>query len=394
MKTGRPPGSATPVSVLPAYKPAVVKETEAHGLHVVYAILDLQKSEYKRYRIMLNKHARYYPTRRKMLEFARSVATQVNVKLAGGWTPLGEEQSSRFYTPLVHVTDLYLKDKKQEVRHATWLSYKSGCNVLREYLEARLSGCRSIDFNKVHALEFMSYLQNERGVSNKTYNNYLKQMRLLFEWMIMHCYCKEDPFKTIRARKKEVKRRVTIGQDRRGDIQRYLEEHDPQFLIFVEMVFFSLMRPMEIRRCRVGQLHLDEHYVHIPADQAKCWRERVAPLSDELTGRLRSYLAEHAHRPEDYLFGSWFRPGPTMTSHKAIWKRWNRVVQALGLEDGQTVYSLRDSGIVDMLHAGVDDLTVMQAAGHHDLSITSVYADHVDRGLIERVRQMQTSFGG
>ncbi len=70
-RPGRPAGSATPVSVLPRYKPAIVKETTAHGLHVVYAILDLQKSEYKRYRIMLNKHAKYYPTRRKMMESRR-----------------------------------------------------------------------------------------------------------------------------------------------------------------------------------------------------------------------------------------------------------------------------------------------------------------------------------
>lgn len=392
-RPGRPVGSATPISILPSYKPAIVNETQAHGVHVVYAVLDMQKGEYKRYRIMLNKHAKYYPTRRKMMEFAQGVATQINVKLAGGWTPQGEEQSSRFYTPLADVTDIYLRDRKREVRHATYLSYNSTGNVLKEYLSIKLKGCRSIDFNKVHALEFMSYLLNDRKVSNKTYNNYLKQLRLLWEWMIVHCYCKENPFKSIKARKKEVKKRTVISQDRRTEIQQYLEQHDPAYLIFVQLVFFSLMRPMEIRRCRIHQLHLDEHYIFIPADQAKCWKERPAPLSDELVGRIRKYLDTHPHKQDDYLFSSWFRPGATMTSHKAVWKRWEKVVKALKLKDGQTVYSLRDSGITDMLHNGMDELTVMQAAGHHDLSITSGYADHVDEELVERVREGQVSFG-
>ncbi len=306
---------------------------------------------------------------------------------------MGEEQSSRFYTPLEEVTDLYLKDRKKEVRHATYLSYHSGCNVLKEYIGKKLKGCRSIDFNKVHALEYMNYLQEDRGVSNRTYNNYLKQLRLLWEWMIAHCYCKENPFKTIKARRKELKKRIVIKQDRRADIQRYLEAHDPAFLIFVELVFFALMRPMEIRRCRISQINFSGHYILIPADQAKCWKERPAPLSDELLGRIRAYLDRYPHKHDDYLFSSWFRPGAIMTSHKAVWKRWAKVVRALGLADGQTVYSLRDSGIVDMLHAGVDDLTVMHAAGHHDLSITSAYADHVDTGLVERVREGQVDFG-
>ena len=64
----------------------------------------------------------------------------------------------------------------------------------------------------------------------------------------------------------------------------------------------------------------------------------------------------------------------------------------LKLPEEYVIYSLRDSGIVDMLHAGVDELTVMHAAGHHDLSTTSIYADHIDVEMIERVREMQVSF--
>lgn len=389
---GRPIGSVTPTSILPAYKPAIVVETASKGVHIQYSVLDIETGKYKRYRIMLNKQARYYPTKRKLKEFAQSVAVQLNIKLAGGWTPFGETNNSRFYTPMVSVLEKYLADRKKEVRHATYLTYNSSCKVLTNWINMHANGCRAIDFNKVYALEYMAYLSDDRGVSNKTYNNYLKQMRLVFEWAIMHCYCKEDPFKTIKPRKKEQKKRMVINQDARTNILKYLEIHDPDFLIFLELVFFSLMRPMEIRRCKISQIHLDEHYINIPSDQAKCWRERNAPLSDELVSRLRAYINKYTHAPGDHLFSSYFRPGPKMIGKKAIRKRWERMAKDLNLEDGQTVYSLRDSGIVDMLHAGVDELTVMHAAGHHDLSTTSIYADHIDVEMIERVRKMQVSF--
>lgn len=389
---GRPIGSVTPASILPAYKPAIVIETASKGVHIQYSVLDMESGKYKRFRIMLNKQARYYPTKRKLKEFAQSVAVQLNIKLAGGWTPVGETNNSRFYTPMVSVLDKYLADRQKEVRHATYLTYSSTCKLLASWIDKHAKGCRAIDFNKVYSLEYMAYLSDERGVSNKTYNNYLKQLRLIFEWAIMHCYCKENPFKTIKPRKKEQKKRTVICQDTRTKILNYLEEKDPEFLIFLELVFFSLMRPMEIRRCKISQINLDEHYIHIPADQAKCWKERNAPLSDELVERICAYINRYAHVHDDYLFSSYFRPGPKMIGKKAIRKRWERMSKELHLAAGQTVYSLRDSGIVDMLHAGVDDLTVMHAAGHHDLSITSIYADHVDKEMIERVREMQVSF--
>lgn len=377
---------------IPTYKPAFVNEDKAAGIHVVYAVLDNNTNLYKRHRVKLNRYRANYKRKSDFLRFADSVANQINIKLAGGWTPMGETHNARFYMAFEKVMEAYLKDRESEVRHATYLSYNSSGRVMSEWVNKKLSGCQIIDFNRVHALEFMQYLREVRRVSNRTYNNYLKQARLFFEWAVLHCYCKENPFKTIKARKKEQKKRQVISQDDRTRILNYLQDKDPAFLLFLELVFFALMRPMEIRRCKISQLHLDQHYIHIPADQAKCWRERNAPLSDELTERLRTYLNTYAHAHEDQLFSSYFRPGPTPIGKKAIWKRWEKIRNALNLDEQQTIYSLRDSGIVDMLHAGVDELTVMHAAGHHDLSITSLYADHVDIGMIERVRSGGVDF--
>jgi|GEM_PF-1976630 len=378
---------------LPLYKSAYLNEDSAAGWHIVYSVLDPQSvaeghPRYRRYRIKLNKYKHSYPTIRQMKQFAEGLVQQINVKLAGGWSPIGELQNARFYTPIEQVVEAYLKDKQGEVRHATYLSYVSVSGVFSAWCVKCLPGCQIIDFNRVHALEFMLYLRDERGVSNRTYNNYLKQLRLLMEWAVSHLYCKENAFKTIKARKREQKQRVVIPEDVRGMIREHLM-HDAEgraFWLFLEMVYVSLMRPMEIRRCKIEQLHPEEHYVHIPADQAKCWKARNCPLSDEQIELLKEYLDLHAHRPTDNLFSSYFRPGKTPVGVQAINERWAKVKRALHLPEQMKVYSLRDSRIVDLLHSGVDDLTVMQAAGHHDLSITSLYADHVDRSLIERVR--------
>lgn len=376
----------------PMYKSAYVNEDAAAGVHVVYAVFNPSTQKYMRHRVKLNKYRHNYKRKVDFMRFAEGIANQINIKLAGGWSPLGETHNARFYMSLADVVELYLKDRKEEVRHATYVSYSSTCSILKEWVKANLYNCQIIDFNKVHALEFLQYVREIRGVSNRTYNNYLKQLRLFFEWAIGHCYCKEDPFKHIKTRKKEIKKRQIISLEQRTIIFNYLRDRDPAFLIFIELVYFALMRPTEIRRCLVKQIHLDEHYIEIPEEQAKCWKVHHAPLSDELVERIREYLNTNPHTENSHLFSTGFRPGHKPIGSKSVQLRWTDMRKELELPEEYVIYSLRDSGIVDMLHAGVDTLTVMQAAGHHDLSITSIYADHVDKDLIERVREMQTSF--
>jgi hypothetical protein len=45
-----------------------------------------------------------------------------------------------------------------------------------------------------------------------------------------------------------------------------------------------------------------------------------------------------------------------------------------------------------MLKCGIDPLTVMQHADHHDLSMTTRYANHVDPHLVETISTKAPQF--
>ena len=46
-----------------------------------------------------------------------------------------------------------------------------------------------------------------------------------------------------------------------------------------------------------------------------------------------------------------------------------------------------------MIKSGVDDLSVMQVAGHKDLKMTQIYADHADPELINKLNITAPKFG-
>ena len=54
------------------------------------------------------------------------------------------------------------------------------------------------------------------------------------------------------------------------------------------------------------------------------------------------------------------------------------------------VYSLKDSGITDMLAAGVSPAFVQGQADHSDLSITAVYAHTRTKAAYNELRNLDT----
>ena len=129
----------------------------------------------------------------------------------------------------------------------------------------------------------------------------------------------------------------------------------------------------------------------MPPDQTKNGRERYSRMDAALESMLREYIA--GAPSTDYLFGSntWQCGSSPKNSH-SFSKAWNAMREDLKLPMEYQLYSLRDSGIHDLLLDGVANLDVMHAAGHSDLKMTTRYADHIDDAMIARINNQASGF--
>ena len=106
-------------------------------------------------------------------------------------------------------------------------------------------------------------------------------------------------------------------------------------------------------------------------------------------------LAHHliGAKPEDFLFADkCWRCGKVPMSSHTYGNVWENMRKAIGLPQEMQLYSLRDTGINGMLKAGIDPLSVMQAADHSDLSMTTRYANHADPELFRKLNEKAPSF--
>ncbi len=75
-----------------------------------------------------------------------------------------------------------------------------------------------------------------------------------------------------------------------------------------------------------------------------------------------------------YLFSDGFAPGPERRSEKCFRDYWHHHVRKnLKMSDRYKFYSLKDTGITNMLRANTDILSVRDQARHSSILITDIY---------------------
>lgn len=370
------------------YYPATLRHT-AHGWTIEYSILNPTSFTMERKVTKMNRIRQRFERAADFRSYCSGVICNLNAKLAGGWTPFGEQQNSRMFTPIEDVLDMYLEEKTRELRADTVINYRSFCKKLREWVDSVCPKAQISVFNKVLAVRFMDYIQSE-GNSCRTYNNRLKQARAFFSWAVEKCFTKENPFVAIKMKREETKQRILIPADTRGRIADYFSGSNPNYLVLCRLVFSSLVRPKEVWRLRISDIHLSEGYIWITEDEAKTHFSRAATLTPQLIADIGKMIKDA--KSSMYLFGHGFKPAQKPIRYQNFREEWDRMRTALKLPKEMQLYSLRDTGINEMLKAGIDPLSVMQHADHHDLAITTRYANHIDPKLVQTISTRAPAF--
>ena len=423
------------------YLPAVLRKN-CNGWNIEYYAYNQITQSLERKRIRVNKERKRARTFAEFRAITSQMIVQINCQLAGGWSPYSiastlpampypvpaadskpvsdahvtgtnahvtgtnaQETEEDNSIPMPLMLQRYIAAKKHDLTENTMRSYQSFCNNLKKWVLAKYPDLRSNRFTQRMAAEYMDHVleghnSNKNGkarkhedgtVSNRTYNNNLKQGRALFSWAMEKCYCDTNPFEKIKTKREETKTRVLIPEAWRRKIREYFGKNNPQFLIICELVHTSLIRPVEISRLQAYMVNQEDGCIELPANITKNHKARNARLSDELKEMLANHLSGAA--PDDYLFADkcWRCGKKPMSSH-TYGNVWEAMRKDIGLPAEMQLYSLRDTGINGMLKAGVDPLSVMQAADHSDLSMTTRYANHIDPELFKRLNEKAPEF--
>jgi len=355
---------------------------------ISYYVLNPATEKLDRKKIKLNR----IKTVAERKKYATQIIQELNKKLYGGWNPYLEESAPRGFTKLKDVIDIFFRSKERELRADSIRSYRSMTDIFKKWLDAtKRENMFSAKFDKLDALEFMDYVFNEKKVSNKTWNNYKIFMSNVFNWMIEHKYAAVNYFSEIKKKQNASKNRIVIDAETRERIQNHLQDHDYPFLVVCMLVFHALIRPKEIANLKPEHFDLDNQTIFISGEFSKNHNDRIATIPDSLLPFLLVWDFNRASNGQ-YIFGTNYIPGNKPIDARRFSKKWDYLREDLSLEKEMKLYSLRDSGIIQMLNDGISPEEVMRQADHSSLEMTTVYTKHANPKGSDQIKSRLSRF--
>lgn len=348
------------------FKPAEIHDTKSGTLIVFYA-KNPMTGLLERQRVKLN----HIHDKKERLKYGRLKVQQINRQLYDGWNPVLEKAGFSKVVSVAEAIRIY-KKSYANMRPDSLRSYDSQVKSFAEFCTLYNMIERPIaTFGRQQAQNYMMHVEG-RGISAKTYNNYIRFMGQFFNFCVDKGLAKENPFASIKLRRVDEKKRTVIPPEIRKKIMDYLvRERMDGYRLICLLTYHCLIRPKELLMLKVSYISMKNNLIIIPAEVAKNHCERQISMPMEIA----ILMAEHIKSATSdlYLFSDGYKPGKKLLTTRDTGRTWSNMRKALGLPDCYQFYSLKDTGITEMLEAGVPAKMVQELADHHSLEMTQKY---------------------
>ena len=323
--------------------------------YISYYVKNPATGKLKLFRVKVNR----YHNQKERIQAAKEIMAGLQERLALGWNPMVSKAAPMATVPAFQVFDTYLRVKSREMEKQSYATYASYVRIFRGWLESQ--GCTGTTpisaITEGTARQYMNYLETEKSVSPRSYNNYLSFMVTFLDWMKDKGYIQANVFTGIKRKPRRLmaKKRRMLTDEELGTLFTWLQENNPEYLAVCLLCYCCFMRPKEIALLRCGDIDIRKQLVHVRAEIKRDW----------------------------FLFGyhpgvrSDFRPSRVAGAKKRFSDYWAGTVRdACGFGLEVQFYSQKDTGITNMLGEGVAINLVQQQADHSSVAMTALYVGH------------------
>lgn len=313
--------------------------------------------------------------------YGEALIKRLTEKLMQGWNPWVELVQPLEYTSFDSVCKKYEEYlmkllKERNMREESVISYLSRVRVLREWKEReKINLFYSYQFDSRLVGQFLDYIFIDRNNTIRTRNNYLSWLKTFCKYLLERGYISSDPTAGYSCvnRKGNLKNRDVIPDEILKDLKGWLMENNKHYLLACYILHYMFVRPKEMSYLKVGDFSVQKKTLLLHGDNTKNHNDALLTIPDHVL-KLMIELQVFDNPGNYYLFSDGFAPGSARRSEKAFRDYWHHYVRKnLHLTDRYKFYSLKDTGITNMLRANTDILTVRDQARHSSIFITDIY---------------------
>lgn len=312
--------------------------------------------------------------KRDRQKFAQKMVETLNEKLYSGWSPFLENSEKNELKTIAYCLDLFLKTLEKEEkdgvkRPATVSNWKNFITLLKKYLSENQKNITFVSQIDIRICShFMDSFYLHKNSSVRTYNYRLKQTKALFNFFISKGFLSDNPAKNIKLKTTTEKKRVVLNEIEKKQLQQ-LKKDNFHFFVLCMTTYYCFIRPAELQQLKVSDVDLQNGFISVSAEISKNRKTENVTIPNIFLEDLKKHIG--AANKNDFLFGKKFAPNSIKSNQ--IQYAWNKVKKKYNFRKEVQFYSLKDTGITDLLNSGIPAVKVQTQARHSDLKITEHY---------------------
>jgi len=226
-----------------------------------------------------------------------------------------------------------------------------------------------------------------KPISLVSINNYLRNMRVFFNWLEEECIITKNPMKKVRLLRVERQAKEYMGDEEFKKLVKtldrsYYPEHRDYALMM--LILDSGMRLGECSCLLMDDLDIKNRSILLRAEITKGRKDRVVFFSSRTEAVLRRWISyKDRYVESDYLFP--MKSNGTHITVNGFERNFRNYLRRAGIEGNYSPHCLRNNFAKRCLMNGMDIYTLSRILGHSSVTVTEkAYLDLTDEDLGKR----------
>lgn len=226
-----------------------------------------------------------------------------------------------------------------------------------------------------------------KPISTITINNYIRNLRVFFNYLERNYIIRKNPMKRIRQLRTNRQPKVYLTDD---ELRRLLAKFDRSYFsehrdyMMILLMLDSGMRLGECSTLLVSDLELSRKRINLRAEETKGRKERTVFFSPKTEKALRSWLQyKDRYVESDYVFPVKEHGGSIGVGN--FESNFRKYIERAGLNEDYSPHCLRNNFAKRCLMNGMDIYTLSKILGHSSVTVTEqAYLDINDDDMSKR----------
>lgn len=215
---------------------------------------------------------------------------------------------------------------------------------------------------------------DERKNGPKTYNNAIGVLKAFYNRCLQEGWVeKANPFLKLEKLPEEYgTKNLPFTKYQIELMKEYMHENDPYLWFICSFIYYTMMRPSEIRRIKVMDIDMDRRRIIIHGKNAKGKKRDLLPIVPALYAQLEKMDLDYCN-PTDYLFGCHGKPSEEKMGENFMGKHFKIVKDHFNLHKDHTLYGFKHTSVCNWYKVEHDIVKISKMCRHCDIKMTARY---------------------